>query len=157
MPVPDNRREVAIQLLQKLIVQIAYAGQQHFFQLVTTALTILSSTHGAYSVQQCLNSLPLPLMDDYSHTVNFDGLPLETALLIRCAIAAEISLRPCLQANQLYAQAVYGEWDAGVATDIFTAIVRVGRRRGGCIFDMVKNFNMLRCDLREGCLAFVHS
>lgn len=104
-------------------------SQQSFFVMATAALYYVSATLGMGSAPDAL--CYLPMFDDYSNSVIYDGLSSDTALLIKCAISAECSFNPCLELNQLTSYSNYAEAAALASKGIVAGIVAVGNGYGG--------------------------
>lgn len=134
----------AAHALIRLLLSFQHQMATNFFVFVQAALTIFNE-HEGFATAAILSELPMPFDDDYSNQIVFDGLPIDTALLIQCAVRAELCWNPCHFLHNLVQQIDYSQFASRAAGDILLSVcTRAGRRRAGCIFDMVKNFKLLR-------------
>jgi hypothetical protein len=129
------------EILQTLL-NFSNQSSQVFYSIVKAAVEVLGE--GNLDLETALARLNHPLSVDYSNTILYGGLPVDTSVIIRCMIAAETSFNPCLDVHQATAIDEYGEAASAAATQTIIAVFEAQQGKVGCILDFVKKFRLLR-------------
>jgi hypothetical protein len=136
------------ELLQQLF-KISEVGFQSLNNMAQIAVDMVNSAADTpITLHQALTLLPSPFGTDYSDTIEFNGLDVPTVMLIRCTIASEAAFNPVLamsnELQQLDAIDEYQHFASEAALTIFQRMADIGANKSGCIFDIIKKFNMFR-------------